>query len=152
MITPSKVAMTVLVAVLLFAVGIYWLRARKGKAMSRLPIGIGDADAQARFIKTHEKFLEEYPTIRALLAKVFLRPLAKSERAMLPTSPTEIEDHNMADGVVFFLGRAVADDFGELLVLAGNGRGIGSYKILRGMYERIVTAAFISKNPPEARL
>ena len=40
----------------------------------------------------------------------------------------------MAEPVVFYLGRAAADDFGELLILCGNGRGIGAYKILRGMY------------------
>jgi hypothetical protein len=34
--------------------------------------------------------------------------------------------------VVFYLGRAAADDFGEvLLILSGNGRGIGAYKILK---------------------
>jgi hypothetical protein len=120
--------------------------------MSRLPIGVGDANAQDRFIKANEKFLREYPEIFALLEKVFLRPLPAFKADKQPTSSTEIEDRNMADAVVFFLGRAAADDFGELLVLAGNGRGIGAYKILRGMYERIVTAAFISENPPEARL
>src|SRR5260370_1856477 len=57
----------------------------------------------------------------------------------------------MADRVVFGLGRIIADDFGELLVLGGNGYGIGAYKILRGMYERLVTAAYIAKNPSEAR-
>lgn len=152
MAIPSQVGLTVLLSVFLLGIVIYWLWVRRGKAMSRLPFGVGDAEAQARFIKTHEKFLEEYLQIRALLEKVFLRPLPTSERAMPLASPTEIEDRNMADGVVFFLGRAAADDFGELLVLAGNGRGIGAYKILRGMYERIVTAAFISKNAPEARL
>src|SRR5205807_1593950 len=48
--------------------------------------------------------------------------------------------------------RAAADDFGELIILSGNGRGIGAFQILRGMYERIVTAAFIAENPSEARL
>jgi len=57
----------------------------------------------------------------------------------------------MADRVVFGLGRIVADDFGELLTLSGNGYGIGAYKILRGMYERLVTAAYVAKNPSEAR-
>jgi hypothetical protein len=62
------------------------------------------------------------------------------------------ENKVMADRVVFGLGRIIADDFGELLTLSGNGFGIGSYKILRGTYERLVTAAYIAKNPAEARL
>ena len=57
----------------------------------------------------------------------------------------------MADLLVFYLGRVAVDDFGALLTLSGNGRGIGAYRILRGMYERIVTAAHIAKNPFEAR-
>ncbi len=62
------------------------------------------------------------------------------------------QDRRMAEAVVFYLGRAAADDFGEVLILAGNGRGIGAYKILRGIYERVVTAAFIAKVPSEARI
>ena len=57
----------------------------------------------------------------------------------------------MADRLVFGLGRIIADDFGELVTLVGNGRGIGAHKILRGMYERLVTATFIAKNPSESR-
>ncbi len=62
-----------------------------------------------------------------------------------------LEDKVMADGVVFGLGRIIADDFGEIITLSGNGRGIGAYKVLRGMYERLVIATYIAKNPGEAR-
>lgn len=64
---------------------------------------------------------------------------------------TAFEDQMTADRVVFGLGWLIVDDFGELLTLSGNGLGIGAYKILRGMYERIVTSAYIAKNPSEAR-
>ena len=53
--------------------------------------------------------------------------------------------------MILYLGRTASDDFGELLVLVGNGYGIGALKVLRGMYERMVTAAFLAKNPSEAR-
>ena len=39
----------------------------------------------------------------------------------------------------------------ELLVLAGNGYGIGALKILRGMYERVVTAWYLHANPEETQ-
>ena len=61
------------------------------------------------------------------------------------------ENKVMADRIVFGLGRVIVDDFGEILTLAGNGRGVGANKILRGMYESLVTAAYIAKNPLEAR-
>lgn len=128
-----------------------------------MPIGVGDAEAQQKFLQKNKEFLREHAEIHALLKKVFVRSLVNSraERQMeeigegLSLTETEVnavEDRRMAEPVVFYLGRAAADDFGELLILCGNGRGIGAYKILRGMYERVVTAAFIAKNPSEGRL
>ena len=105
-------------------------------------------------------FVLEYPHLIALLHKTFIRALAQPsveeiERIeQLPESdPAVVEFDNKvwADRVVFYLGRIAADDFSELLLLASNGYGFGALKILRGMYERVVTAAFISKNPAEVR-
>lgn len=128
--------------------------------MNQLPIGVGDGPAQQRFIQAHKEFLLEHPALHALLKKVSLRtlvvpPQEEVDRLLeLPEDDPAViafEDKVMADRVVFGLGRIIADDFGELLVLSGNGYGIGAYKILRGMYERLVTAAYIAKNPSEAR-
>lgn len=127
--------------------------------MTQLPIGIGDRPAQQRFIQAHTKFLLEHPALHALLKKVSLRtlvapPQEEVDRLLkLPEDDPaflEFEDKVMADRVVFGLGRIILDDFAELITLSGNGRGIGAYKILRGMYERLVTAAYIAKNPSEA--
>jgi len=129
-------------------------------AENPLPIAVGDFEAQKRFIATHEALLREYHDIRTLLEQVFIRtlaisteehPIGQRDAVKLPEEEVEAEDRLLAQPVVFYLGRVAADDFGELLTLAGNGRGVGAYKILRGMYERIVTAAFIAKNPSEAR-
>ena len=126
-----------------------------------IPIGVGDSAAQDRFLKRYRPFLNEYPELSGLLKKVFLRALKnpsdeefKKIEGLPDTDPavTTFDDRVTADRVIFYLGRIAVDDFGELLVLSGNGKGIGAYKILRGMYERIVHAAFIAKNPPEAPL
>jgi hypothetical protein len=53
---------------------------------------------------------------------------------------------------VLSLERAIFDDFGELLILAGNGHGIGAKKVLRSMYERLVRAMFMAKFPAEAKI
>lgn len=128
--------------------------------MDRLPTGIGDPAAQARFLKENEAFLREYLELHRLLERTFIRQLAvPSQQDLealegLPDSDwrvIEFENKVWADRVVFYLGRVAVDDFGELLTLSGNGRGIGAYKILRGMYERIVTAAYIAKDPSEVR-
>jgi hypothetical protein len=98
--------------------------------------------------------LEEYSKIYVLLQKVFLRTLVhpsdeqiRSIEGLPDSHPAviAIEDKWLADRVVFYLGRVAADDFSELLILSGNGYGIGALKVLRGMYERVVTAAFIMK-------
>jgi hypothetical protein len=131
-----------------------------GNRPAVLPVGIGDGPAQQRFVQTHKGFVLDHPALHELLKKVSLRTLvAPSQeevdrlRQLPEDDPAVIafEDKVMADRVVFGLGRIIDDDFGELLVLSGNGYGIGAYKILRGMYERLVTAVFISKNPSEAR-
>lgn len=127
--------------------------------MPAIPIAVCDADAQRRFLATNEAFLREYPELDTLLKKVFLRALGNPEQASQVSGgqtlsleeQTRADNLTMAQHIVFSLGRIAADDFGELITLAGNGRGIGAYKILRGMYERVVTAAFIAKNPAEAR-
>lgn len=136
---------------------------RKEKKVSGLPIGIADGEAQERFLRQNAAFLAECAKLYALLGKMFIRSLVSAraqhqveeiaeDLQLSEAQEITVQDRRMADVVVFYLGRAVADDLGEVLILAGNGRGIGAYKILRGMYERVVTAAFIAKNPSEARI
>jgi len=49
------------------------------------------------------------------------------------------------------LARLAIDEFSEMLVLASNGLGRGSIKILRSMYERVVTSAYVAQNPEVSR-
>jgi len=128
--------------------------------MSQLPIAVGDRDAQARFIANNREFLLEHPQLQELLRKVVLRTLKSPSQeefdrlsALQEDDPAWIAFENkvLANRVVFGLGRVIVDDFGEVITLSGNGRGIGAYKILRGMYESLVTSAYIAKNPSEAR-
>jgi hypothetical protein len=50
---------------------------------------------------------------------------------------------------VYFLGRIAVEEFMELLLLCANGYGIGAQKLLRGLYERAVTAKYLFKHPGE---
>jgi hypothetical protein len=127
---------------------------------SGLPIGVGDASAQARFIANNRDFLLEHPNLHELCEKVVLRrlkppPQEEVDRLLaLPDNDPAViafENQVMADRIVFGLGRVIVDDFGEVITLSGNARGIGALKILRGMYERLVTIVYIAKNPAEAR-
>jgi hypothetical protein len=128
--------------------------------MTQVSLTIGIPQFQERFVEENQAFILEYPYLSALLQKIFIRALAQpsveeiEEIEQLPDSDpavTEFDNKIWAHRVVFYLGRITADDFSELLLLASNGYGFGALKILRGMYERVVTAAFISKNPTEVR-
>jgi len=55
------------------------------------------------------------------------------------------------DAVIFYLGRRCVDDFLEILLLCANGYSQGASALLRGLYERAVTAAYLHANPDEAR-
>lgn len=61
------------------------------------------------------------------------------------------ENKATTDLVVFFLARIAAEDFSEIPILSGNGRGTGAYKVLRGMYERVVHAVYLDKNEEASR-
>jgi hypothetical protein len=128
--------------------------------MSNLPIAIGSFAEQKRFIERNGRFLVEYPSLNKLSQKIFLRALKSPNRheverlRKLPEDDPAViafEDNMAAERIIFYLGRMAVDDFGEILTLAGNGRGFGAYKIVRGMYERVVTTLYIEKNPAEAR-
>jgi len=102
--------------------------------MPELGLFFGLPEEQKAFAETHADFLKVLPKLQATIDRVFFR--------------TSIS-RGPADGVVYQLGRLCAEDFNEILLLCGNGYGIGGLKLLRGFYERVVTMAYISKNVGE---
>jgi hypothetical protein len=51
------------------------------------------------------------------------------------------------DSAVLVLGRLCLEDFFEILLLCGNGYGFGGQKLVRGLYEKAVTARYLHMNP-----
>ena len=124
-------------------------------------IGIGNPESQQVFLSNYKPFLNEQAFLMPVVKDVFLN------RVILPP-PAEVmgtldglsdddprvqavDDKYKSDLIVYTLGRIAVDDFSELVVLAGNGWGVGALKILRGMYERVVTSAYIAKTPQASR-
>jgi hypothetical protein len=103
--------------------------------MSPIPVGIGIPLEQKKFIERHHAFMQKLQPLTDTLHKVFIR---------------EAQTVHPADRVVFFLGRLCVEDFMEILLLCGNGYGIGGLKLLRSLYEGAVTAGYIAENPAEA--
>ena len=103
--------------------------------MTRKAIKFGDSEEWKIFQIRNPKLTQKLPALIDSLNNVFIRDVKATE-------PT--------DRVVFFLGRLCVEDFMEILLLCGNGYGIGAMRLLRGMYERAVTLGYIDKNPGEA--
>jgi len=99
-------------------------------ALIRRPT-LGSRRARRRFIRRNRPFLSTLPTLRRLIRLALDRGIPKLS----------------TDSVVYLLARRAADDFEEILVLDTNGYGFGSLSLLRGMYERVVTAFHLHENP-----
>ena len=54
------------------------------------------------------------------------------------------------DKIVLFLARSCLREFNEILLLCSNRYGIGALKILRPLYERVVTLKYVAQHPCEA--
>lgn len=96
---------------------------------------VGFPKEWGRFFERNPHWPQALGNLHQTLEKVFIRD-AKIDK------PSE--------RIVFFMGRLCAEDFNEIFLLAANGYGFGSLKILRGLYERVVTTAYISQNESEA--
>jgi hypothetical protein len=96
---------------------------------------VGFPERWKEFHERHEKFITAcYPTLIETAKKVLNRHVRVKIRA---------------DDVMFLLGRTAQEDYFELWVLAGNGYGMGASKILRGLYEKVVTAGYLVNNRSE---
>ena len=61
-----------------------------------------------------------------------------------------LESSTPVDPVIFYLGRLCIEDFNEILVLCANGYGYGASKLIRGMFERVLTGLYLHLHPDQA--
>ena len=96
----------------------------------------GSQDEWKAFAERHAAFLERFDALKVAADAAF-----KNAPVLRPEAPF----------VIYGLVRQAAQDFLEILLLSANGYGLASYKILRGMFERVVTARWIHLHPDQAR-
>jgi len=92
----------------------------------------GQTDQNKAFFDRHPKFYPAFERLMDLANKCFGRT-------------SGAKDH--AQDICFSLGHTCRDDYTEILFLVVNGYGTGASKLLRGLYERAVTLAYIAKHP-----
>ena len=95
-----------------------------------MAMGFGNPAEWDRFNAQFPEFAARYDRLQAVIERVFVRGGMGDK----------------ADRIIFGLGRVCFEDFQQALILCGNGFGIGALQLLRGMYEREVTAAYLSKH------
>lgn len=94
------------------------------------------------FPKEWAAFFERHP--------VWARALSSLHQVFQQVFVRDVELRSPAEKVIFFMGRLCVEDFNEAFLLAANGYGFGSLKIVRGLYERVVNMAYIAANQDEA--
>ena len=80
----------------------------------------------------------------------FLRHFGNLEKAIDAAFQRVHEKTELWQRTIFFLGRIGVEEFMEILLMCGNGYGIGAQKLLRGMYEHAVTANYLFKHLEQA--
>jgi hypothetical protein len=94
----------------------------------------GYPEEWAAFSNSHQEFLKRFKNITNAMEIAFVRVQKTT---------------NSLEKVIYFQGRLIVEEFMEILLLCGNGYGIGAQKLVRGMYERAVTARYLMEHPEE---
>ena len=105
----------------------------EGREVSRLTVGT--PEEWGRFSSRHPLLVDELTSIHQLAESIFGQRVIQSPE----------------DEVIFSLGLLAHEDFEEIFILAGNGLGFGALKLIRGLYERVVTAAYLQRHPIEIK-
>jgi uncharacterized protein DUF5677 len=129
--------------------------------MESVSISFGDPAAHQSFVSEYGEFLAEYPyvmeaTKAIMLNRVINASIQEEADAVAHLEDDDprvvaVEDKYKANIASFVLARLAIDEFSEMLVLASNGYGLGALKMLRSMYEKVVTSAYVAENPEVSR-
>lgn len=95
---------------------------------------IGLPDQWKAFGERNREFFDRLDNLRRVWDAVFNR---------------EWSSEYPIDRLVFAAGFLTVDDFLELLLVCGNSEATAAQKLLRPMFERVVTLAYLAKHPEE---
>ncbi len=91
------------------------------------------------FKRQHPEFGNALARLQSALQQAFCRELQVAPE----TRAVQV--------AVFGLGHQAADDFFDIVLLAPHGYGIGAQKLLRPLFERVVSALYLIKYPGEVQ-
>ena len=97
----------------------------------------GNPAEWACFQTTHRAFLRHVPSVVALAEHAFAKPEHPEEAV---------------DRAIYGLTKLCVEEFMEIIVLCGNGYGIGGLRLIRTLYENAVIARHLHLNPQDGAL
>jgi hypothetical protein len=115
-----------------------------------MPTTFGVPDEQTDFASRNVAFLDVLPALMKRINELL------AQRSWLPAprgddeTEEEFGQRTAAQRLVFFLGRLVAEDFMEILLLCANGYGFAGLRLLRSMFEAVVTGLYVARHPDKA--
>jgi hypothetical protein len=83
---------------------------------------------------------------------LFLDRLPNLQRATGLAFQRKFSTKGPEERTIYSLGRLCAEEFHEISVLAMNGYGFGALRLVRSLFERAVTLAFLSENPDQVTI
>lgn len=101
----------------------------------------GTTNSQRRV--TWEDFIQEHPTFQSAYGEGF-----GYFAALCSQSPAD--ENSPADRVILGLLVGALSDFNDIMILCCSDRPLGAMKLLRGLYERVTTAKYLTLHPEAA--
>jgi hypothetical protein len=98
------------------------------------PVRFGNPAEWEEFARRNAPFIAVWNDYRPFIDQVFSRAF---------------DTDKSIDRVVFTLGRLTVEDFMEILLVVGNGYGGAGLKLLRSMFERMITMMYLIRHPDE---
>src|SRR3954471_1992262 len=102
-----------------------------GTSWTGREVRFGNPAEWQAFAERRPRFLERWERLRAALDATFSRALGDVTRDQL---------------LLLVMGRRCVEDFMEILLLCGNAEGYGAQKLLRSMFEQVVTLTYLHQN------
>ena len=116
-----------------------------------MPVTFGVPREQGDFARRNAKFLDVLPKLTRRIDEILATRTFQPDPRPEGVPEEEWRSHLAAQRLVFFLGRLAAEDFMEILLQCANGYGMSGLKLLRPMFEGVVTSLYIAQHPDQAK-
>lgn len=110
----------------------WWLLRERRQKGRNMDFEFGQSDKAQAFFNEHPNFWDAFEKLMNVYNRCFGRTC---------------HYENQAESLMFSLGQACGEDYLEIAFMGVHGFDTATTKLLRGLYERAVTHAYIIKNP-----